>query len=49
MYVKAFIINVNKWPETFFSRLTHQYCKKESRVKAVGRSVATFKTTEALI
>ena len=27
VYVKAFIVNVNKCPKTFFSSTTYQYCK----------------------
>ena len=48
MYVKAFIVNVNKCLKPF-SRTTYQYCKIESRFKAFGLSVAAYPTPKEKI
>ena len=48
MYVKAFIVNVNKCLKPF-SRTTYQYCKMESRFKAFSLSVAAYPTPKEKI
>ena len=48
VYVKAFIVNVNKYLKPF-SRTTYQYCKIESRLKAFGLSVAAYPTPKEKI